>query len=180
MTQSSYCSKCGGSVEADCDFCPNCGEPKLRVSESYQSPSTGYPWMQEPVQPPPPQQPQKSRPVVASQYIPPPPQQQQIHHVVYQQVEVAPGHLQDTGLGKAGQTMGIIAISVMVVGLIPCLGWINWINIPFSFVTWILSIVAISTAKLPTTRSKATVGLVLGLIAWIIGIIRLSLGMGCV
>jgi hypothetical protein len=40
---------------------------------------------------------------------------------------------------------GILALCGMFVAFFPCLGSLNWINIPFSFVGLIISIVALVT-----------------------------------
>ncbi|HEV7398389.1 MAG TPA: hypothetical protein VGN86_17890 [Pyrinomonadaceae bacterium] len=85
---------------------------------------------------------------------------------------------QDASANTA-KTLGITAISLMAVGLIPCLGWINYFALLLSFITVILSIVASSNAKTQAARSAATIGLVLALIAGFVGIIRLLLGGGC-
>jgi hypothetical protein len=45
---------------------------------------------------------------------------------------------QDGGLGSTVRTMGIVALSFMLVGFIPCLGWLNYLNIFLSFITIIL------------------------------------------
>jgi hypothetical protein len=85
---------------------------------------------------------------------------------------------QDSAANTA-RTLGIIAISLMVVGLIPCLGWINYFGLLLSFITVILSIVAASNAKTQVARSAAIIGLVFALIAGFVGFIRLVLGGGC-
>ncbi len=38
-TQPTYCSSCGTLVEADCDFCTNCGAPKPQAVQVYQQPA---------------------------------------------------------------------------------------------------------------------------------------------
>lgn len=178
--QSTYCSQCGYGIDADCDFCPNCGEPKRRPSQTYQNPShIPHPWMQESA-PLLNERPRQSGNLAAAQVMPPATQPVQVHHVVYQQMGGVSGQSQDSGLANAGRTMGIIAISLMAVGLVPCIGWINWFNIPFSFVTLILCIVGASTARTPDVRSKAVIGLVLAIIANVVGVLRLSLGAGCI
>jgi hypothetical protein len=84
----------------------------------------------------------------------------------------------DAGADTA-RIMGIIVISLMVVGLIPCLGWVNYINLVLAFVTLIISIIGASNAKSTAARSAATLGLVFALIAGFVGVIRLVLGGGC-
>lgn len=76
--------------------------------------------------------------------------------------------------------MGITALSFMLVGFIPCLGWLNYINIFLSVVTLILGIVAITTAKSDADRSAAFIGVALAIPAIFLGTGRLILGGGCV
>lgn len=85
----------------------------------------------------------------------------------------------ESGLPVAVRTMGIIALSLMVMALIPCLGWINYFNFLVSPVTFVLAIVAIATARTDNGRTAAILGLVLVLLANMIGVVRLILGGGC-
>jgi len=72
---------------------------------------------------------------------------------------------------------GILAILGMLVGFIPCLGALNWINIPFSVLGIIISAIAISVAD-ENSKSTATAGIVLCSIAAILGFFRLVAGGG--
>ena len=72
---------------------------------------------------------------------------------------------------------GILALCGFVAGLVPCLGWMNWFNIPFSAAGLIFSIVAFASGR-PGMRSAATWGIVLCSIAVLIGAKRLILGGG--
>jgi hypothetical protein len=67
----------------------------------------------------------------------------------------------------------------MLIGFIPCLGWLNYLNLTFSFITIVLSIVALASAKSDSARGAAVVGLALVVIAICLGIGRLILGGGC-
>ena len=69
--------------------------------------------------------------------------------------------LQQNSFPVAVRTMGIIALSLMLIGLIPCLGWVNYFNFAFSFVTVVLAIVALATATNDSARYSAIIGLVL-------------------
>ena len=86
---------------------------------------------------------------------------------------------QGSGLGVAVRTMGIIALCLMVVGLIPCFGWVNYFNIAFGIVTLVLSIVALASAPSDSARTSAIIGLVLVVVADFAGVVRLILGGGC-
>lgn len=74
---------------------------------------------------------------------------------------------------------GVLAILGMVVGFIPCLGAINWLNIPFAGIGLIVSIAALATSK-TRNNGPATAGVVCCGAAVIIGLIRLWLGGGIV
>jgi hypothetical protein len=69
---------------------------------------------------------------------------------------------------------GILAVLGLVVAFVPCLGWMNWMNIPFAVVGLIISI----TAKTRRHSPAATAGIVLNAIAIGLGLIRLKLGLG--
>jgi hypothetical protein len=72
---------------------------------------------------------------------------------------------------------GILALLGMIVGFIPCLGALNWINIPFALVGLIISIVALSSAP-EADRGKAIAGIVGCAIAVLFGLVRLAMGGG--
>ena len=86
---------------------------------------------------------------------------------------------QESGLAATVRTMGIVAIALMLIGFIPCLGWLNYLNLTFSFVTVILSIVALASAKSDSARSSAIIGLALVVVAICLGVGRLIIGGGC-
>ena len=69
---------------------------------------------------------------------------------------------------------GILAVLGLVVAFVPCLGWLNWANIPFAVVGLIISI----TAKSRQRSGAATAGIALNAIAIVLGLIRLKLGLG--
>ena len=80
-----------------------------------------------------------------------------------------------------GMIMGIVILCVTVIGLIPCLGWMNWFTVTLGPVTTIMNLVAIILETADSNkRSKAVIGLVLAIVAVVIGGIRLVLGGGCV
>jgi hypothetical protein len=72
---------------------------------------------------------------------------------------------------------GILAMLGMLVAFFPCLGALNWLNIPFSIVGLIISIIAMANAA-PGRNGSAKAGLILCAIATILGMIRLLLGGG--
>lgn len=131
--------------------------------------------------PPPPAQPAHSAPTV--QAAPPAAQAvahaPQVQYVTYQ-VNGPTTQRPDSGLGATVRTMGIAALSFMLVGFIPCLGWVNYLNIFLSFITLIIGVVAIATAKSDADRTSAFLGVALVGIAIFLGTGRLIIGGGCI
>jgi hypothetical protein len=76
-------------------------------------------------------------------------------------------------LGVAALVFGILSIVWMFIAFVPCLGWLNWINIPFAIVGLIVSIIARVQGD-----TKGIAGIVLCAIAIAFGGIRLFLGGG--
>ena len=70
---------------------------------------------------------------------------------------------------------GVLAILGMFVGIVPCLGTFNYINIPFAVVGLLFSILAIF---LSSKKELAIAGCVLCAIAVLIGAVRLVVGFG--
>ena len=74
---------------------------------------------------------------------------------------------------------GIVAFAGFCVGLIPCLGWLNWINIPFGIGGVAVGILAMVRANADRQApGPAIAGLVLSSIAVGLGLVRLLLGGG--
>lgn len=72
---------------------------------------------------------------------------------------------------------GILALAGFLLGVIPCFGWFNWLNIPFAVVGLIIGVVANSQSR-PGQNRAAVIGIVLNAIAIVIGLMRLKLGFG--
>jgi hypothetical protein len=72
---------------------------------------------------------------------------------------------------------GILAVLGMVVGFIPCLGWTNWLNIPFAVAGLIFSFV-VHVSSAPARRGSSLAAIILCLIAVLLGSKRLALGLG--
>jgi hypothetical protein len=72
---------------------------------------------------------------------------------------------------------GILAVGGMLVGFIPCFGWLNWINIPFAFAGLIFSVIAHLTSRGPS-RQNSVVAIVLCVLAILLGSKRLVAGFG--
>lgn len=80
----------------------------------------------------------------------------------------------------AGLIFGILSIIGMLVGFIPCLGALNWLNIPFAVIGLIISAIGYSTSSKDEPNGKAIAGIVLCGFAALFGIIRLIAGGGLV
>ena len=80
-------------------------------------------------------------------------------------------------MGLISVLWGIVAMLRMVLAFIPLLGWGNWFMIPFAVVGAIIA--AIGIAITPREgRGRAKAGLVLNVVAIVVGAIRLSMGGG--
>jgi len=72
---------------------------------------------------------------------------------------------------------GILALCGLFVGLIPCLGSLNWLNVPFSVLGLIVGIIALS--KAPSDQKGGPVaGTIMCTIAALMGLLRLIMGGG--
>lgn len=74
---------------------------------------------------------------------------------------------------------GILAMGGLVVGFTPCLGWLNWFNIPFAGVGLVVSAVTLAGAK-DDKRGAALAGTICCGLAVVVGLVRLWLGGGVV
>lgn len=72
---------------------------------------------------------------------------------------------------------GILALLGFLTGLVPCLGSLNWLNIPFSVAGLIFSLIAFARG-VPGARTPSAIGIALCLVGVFIGAKRLVLGGG--
>ena len=77
----------------------------------------------------------------------------------------------------ASLAWGILAIIGFFVGVIPCLGWMNWFNIPFAVGGLLFAIFAYLAGR-AGERNASVWAIVLCSIAVLIGAKRLILGGG--
>lgn len=82
-------------------------------------------------------------------------------------------------MGLISVFWGMASLLWMLVALIPLLGWLNWLMIPFAAVGAIIATIGILSAP-RTMRSRATAGLLLNLVAIVVGSMRLGLGGGII
>lgn len=79
----------------------------------------------------------------------------------------------------ASLVFGILSIIGMMVAFIPCFGSLNWLNIPFAVVGFIISIIAFTrTTFPPESKGYSKAGLILCSLAIVFGFLRLLLGGG--
>lgn len=76
----------------------------------------------------------------------------------------------------ASLILGILSAIGFLIGLIPCFGWFNWLNIPLSIGTIIVSAIALNYPGLK--KEMVVFGLVSGIVAVVFGALRLILGLG--
>lgn len=89
---------------------------------------------------------------------------------------------------QASFIIGIVTIVGMFIGLIPCLGWFNWFNLPLAIVGLVLGIIAYNNERQapvqydPNTtyyrKNSMPIGIILNAVAFGFGFIRLFLGGG--
>ena len=80
-------------------------------------------------------------------------------------------------MGLISVVWGIVAMLWMVLAFIPLLGWGNWFMIPFAVVGAIIAAIGMAMSS-PANRGRAKTGLILNVVAIVVGAIRLSLGGG--
>ncbi len=173
-----HCPRCNSCNRVITQFCQGCGSPLLGVqaqpaSRPYTAPreeppsrqgyeQSSHPWMQDPMN---------------SSARDPGPSGSMLPSQVRDQAKPP----RSSNLSMIGMVMGIIAACLMIVGLIPCLGWLNWFTLIIGGITNIVCWVSVITEKDdPSARNKAIIGLILTFLAIFIGGIRLAIGSGCV
>lgn len=144
---------------------PYAPQPRQEPRQGYAPPRQGYAQPSNFAQQP------NARP-----YGPPVPYQQQQQHPAPLPAQTT---TTKTSLPRVGMNLGIAVACLTMIGLIPCLGWLNWFVIILGKPTIIVSIVALASDKDPDKKSMALIGLILSSIAVVIAIIRLIIGGGC-
>ncbi len=82
-------------------------------------------------------------------------------------------------MGLISVLWGIVALCWMILALIPLLGIMNWLLIPFAAVGAIIAAIGILFTR-TENRGRAKAGLVLNGIVIVVGIVRLSMGGGVI
>ena len=82
-------------------------------------------------------------------------------------------------MGIISLLWGIVSLLWMLLAFIPLLGWGNWFMIPFAVVGAIIAAIGIAVTD-PLKRGRAKTGLILNVIAIVVGALRLMLGGGLI
>ncbi|KAF1712210.1 hypothetical protein CSC70_01375 [Pseudoxanthomonas kalamensis DSM 18571] len=82
-------------------------------------------------------------------------------------------------MGLVSLIWGVVAIVLMVLALIPLLGWANWLVIPFAAIGAIIAAIGIMLSE-AGKNGRAKTGLLLNGIVIVVGIVRLSIGGGII
>ena len=82
-------------------------------------------------------------------------------------------------MGVISILWGIVALIWMMLSLIPLLGWANWLMIPFAAVGAIIAAIGMAFTR-KENRGRARTGLILNVVAIVVGAIRLSIGGGLI
>jgi hypothetical protein len=70
-----------------------------------------------------------------------------------------------------GFIFAILSALVLLLTIIPFLGWINWLNLPFAFIGLIFSVIGFTATKI---KGLGMAGIVICCIVIILGILRLK------
>ena len=111
-------------------------------------------------------------------YSPPAPYRPQ-HPAPYPNANAPAQTTSGTNLPRVAMTVGVVLASITLLGLVPCLGWLNWFTLIFGKMAIIISIVALVADKDASRKSMAVIGLVLSSSAVVVAILRLIIGGGC-
>ncbi len=82
-------------------------------------------------------------------------------------------------MGLLSLLWGVVSICWMIIAFIPLLGWGNWFMIPFAGLGAILAGIAFAVTN-PANRGRAKAGIILNVVALIVGVIRLQMGGGII
>ena len=80
-------------------------------------------------------------------------------------------------MGVISLVWGIVALLWMLLAFIPLLGWGNWFMIPFAVVGAIIAAIGLLFTR-SQNRGRAKTGLILNVVAIVVGVVRLGLGGG--
>ena len=82
-------------------------------------------------------------------------------------------------MGCVSLFWGIVAVIVTLIGVIPFLGALNWLIIPFNAIGVLISVIVLAVAK-NVGKGTSIAGLILCFLALLISVFRLIIGSGVV
>ena len=80
----------------------------------------------------------------------------------------------------ASLVLGLLSFTGMIIAFFPCLGSLNWLNIPFAIIGLVISIISYNNVQEGESKTLPMIGLVLCATASIFGLFRLVAGGGIV
>ncbi len=82
-------------------------------------------------------------------------------------------------MGLISLLWGILSMVLMVIALIPLVGWANWLLIPFAAVGAVIGAIGVLFTR-SERNGRAKAGLLLNGIVIVVGIVRLGIGGGVI
>lgn len=155
------CSACGTPNVDGVKFCVNCGAQMPPPAESWRAETAVKEEVEQIYTPP--------------TYTDTLPQTQHAQPPAYQ-TPTSMSSMQTGALPTIGMVLGIVALCVMGIGLVPFLGSLNYLTTLISLSAITTSLIALFAAKPFLNRNQAIIGLVFGSVALVLGLIRLLMG----
>lgn len=82
-------------------------------------------------------------------------------------------------MGLISLVWGIVAMFLMLIALIPLVGWANWLVIPFACVGAVIAALGVMFSD-KGSNGRAKAGLILNAIVIVVAAVRLNLGFGVI
>ncbi len=79
-------------------------------------------------------------------------------------------------MGMITFVLSLVAMLLTLIAFIPLLGWLNWLFIPFSVIALVANVIFHNVDL--GMRRLARAGMIISLVAIVIGFLRLSMGWG--
>lgn len=77
----------------------------------------------------------------------------------------------ETDMSIIGFIFGILSFCILLLTIIPFLGWINWLNLPFAILGLIFCLIGVSSGKI---KGLGIAGIVICCTVIILGMLRLQ------
>ena len=82
-------------------------------------------------------------------------------------------------MGLVSLLWGIVAMFLVLIALIPLVGWANWLVIPFAAIGAVIAAIGVMISD-KGSNGRAKAGLMLNLIVVVVAAVRLNLGFGVI